>query len=447
MEAWIIWGIVGIIALVILIPYFLQFRKRQQEAIAKKREADALGITRPRAQFPFINQSLCIGCGSCVLACPENVLDVVWGKAAVVNGVRCVGHGHCEKICPVGAIEVGLGDIKQRDDIPVLDEHYQTTVPGIYIVGELSGLALIKNAIQQGRKAMEHIADQIKQHPTPENILDALIVGAGPAGTSAALVATQNNLNYLIIDAQDLGGTILQYPRRKLVMTEPVDIPLYGKLNRHEIEKEELLEIWQSIYRDFHLRLHRQERVVDVQKVGNWFTVKTTAKEYLTRFVVLAMGRRGNPRKLGVPGEQQAKVMYQLIDAQSYTHSNILVVGGGDSAVEAAIGLARQKGNRVTISYRKPQFFRIKQKNQERIGKLIQKGRITARFNSHVREIKAKSVVLEQDGKRIEIDNDYVFIFIGGEPPFAFLRKIGVKFGTDMATTPSTANVQNPIAR
>ncbi len=200
---------------------------------------------------------------------------------------------------------------------------------------------------------MEHIVEQFRGRPTPEGVLDVLIVGAGPAGTSAALVATQAQLNYLIVEAQDLGGTILQYPRRKLVMTEPVEIPLYGKLNRYEIEKEELLEIWQTIYRDFHLRLHREERVTVVHKTGDLFTVKTNRAEYIARYVVLAMGRRGNPRKLGVPGEAQAKVMYQLIDAQSYTNAHILVVGGGDSAVEAAIGLARQKGNKVSISYRR----------------------------------------------------------------------------------------------
>ncbi len=440
MESFIIWGIAILGVAAIVIPYVIQFRKSQQEAIERKREASSLGIDRPRAQFPFINQSLCIGCGSCVLACPENVLEVVWGKATVVNGLRCVGHGHCEKICPVGAIEVGLGDIKQRDDIPVLDEHYQSSVPGLYIVGELSGLALIKNAIHQGRKAMEHIVQQVKTTPTVEGVLDVLIVGAGPAGTSAALVATQAQLNYLIVDAQDLGGTILQYPRRKLVMTEPVEIPLYGKLNRYEIEKEELLEIWQTIYRDFHLRLHREERVTDIQKTGELFTVTTNRRQYLARFVVLAMGRRGNPRKLGVPGETQPKVMYQLIDAQSYNHAHILVVGGGDSAVEAAIGLARQKGNKVTISYRREQFFRIKQRNLERIVQMIHKGRIQALFQSQVKEIKDTVVILEQQGKRIELKNDYVFIFIGGEPPFGFLRKIGVKFGVDLARESTVSN-------
>ncbi len=439
MESLIIWGVVVTVMAIVVIPYVIQFKKKQKEAIAQKREASALGIDRPRAQFPFIDVTRCIGCGSCVLACPEDVLEVVWGKAAVVNGIRCVGHGHCEKICPVGAIEVGLGDIKQRDDIPVLDDHYQSTVPGLYIVGELTGIALIKNAILHGRTAMEHIVRQIGAQPTASNLLDVVIVGAGPAGTSAALVATQAKLNYLILDSQDLGGTILQYPRRKLVMTEPVEIPLYGKLNRHEIEKEELLEIWQTIYADFNLRLHRQEAVVNIQKTGNWFTVKTTRGEYLSRFVVLAMGRRGTPRKLGVPGESQAKVMYQLIDAQSYHNARILVVGGGDSAVEAAIGLARQKGNRVCISYRKPKFFRIKQKNQERIGRLIDKGRVQALFNSHVQEIKLHSVILEQEGQRVEIENDYVFIFIGGEAPVKFLRNIGVKFGVDLRTQPQAA--------
>ncbi len=439
METTIIWIVTTGIIVAIVIPYFIQFHKEQRRSIQRKKEASQLGIDRPIAQYPYINQTLCIGCGSCKLACPEDgVLEVVWGKATVVNAMRCVGHGYCEKACPVGAIEVGLGDIKQRDDVPILDEHYQSNVPGLYIVGELSGISLIKNAITHGRIAMEHIVEQFATRPHVDGILDVVIVGAGPAGTSAALVATQAKLNYLILDAQDLGGTILQYPRKKLVMTEPVEIPLYGKLKQREIEKEALLAIWQQIYRDFNLRLHRSERVVDIQKSGNFFTVKTSAAEYLAQFVVLPMGRRGNPRKLKVPGEQQSKVMYNLIDAQSHTNSHILVVGGGDSAVEAAIGLSRQKGNTVTISYRKDRFFRIKERNRERIENQIKKKKIIPLFNSHVKEIKPASVILEQNGKMLEIQNDYVFIFIGGEAPLGFLRKIGIKFGVDLRTANAT---------
>ena len=439
MESMLIWGVTLLIVVAVLTPYVLKTRRLQKKDRRRKREARRLGADKAIAQHPHIDALLCIGCGSCVQACPEGgVLGIVDGRATIINGLKCVGHGLCAEACPVGAIQVGLGDIKQRDDVPILDEHYQSNVPGLYIVGELSGISLIKNAITHGRIAMEHIVEQFATRPHVDGILDVVIVGAGPAGTSAALVATQAKLNYLILDAQDLGGTILQYPRKKLVMTEPVEIPLYGKLKQREIEKEALLAIWQQIYRDFNLRLHRSERVVDIQKSGNFFTVKTSAAEYLAQFVVLPMGRRGNPRKLKVPGEQQSKVMYNLIDAQSHTNSHILVVGGGDSAVEAAIGLSRQKGNTVTISYRKDRFFRIKERNRERIENQIKKKKIIPLFNSHVKEIKPASVILEQNGKMLEIQNDYVFIFIGGEAPLGFLRKIGIKFGVDLRTANAT---------
>ncbi|NOX36233.1 MAG: NAD(P)-binding domain-containing protein [Calditrichaeota bacterium] len=434
MESGIIWFLTALISVLIVLPYYLKFRKSQREHLQRKKEAQALGLDRPHAQYPFIDVNHCIGCGSCVEACPEgDVLGVVWGKATVINAMRCVGHGFCEQVCPVGAIEVGLGDIKQRTDIPVLSEHFETNIPGIYIVGELSGFSLIRNAIIQGNQAVTHIAGTSRRSTDPE-VLDVLIVGAGPAGVSAALTAIQHGLSYVILEQHDLGGTILKYPRRKLVMTRPVEIPLYGMLEKTEIEKEELLEIWYRIQREFRLKLRTGERVVDIQRQEDGsFRIISTGGEYRALHVVLALGRRGTPRKLGVPGEALPKVLYQLIDAQSYQHMKLLVVGGGDSAVEAAIGLARQKGNTVHISYRKPRFFRIKQKNQERIQQLIRQKKIFPLFNSRIVEITPNTVILEQEGQRLELPNDFVFIFIGGEPPFDFLKKIGIQFGPEVA--------------
>ena len=431
MESGLIWLITIALLLAIFIPYFIKFRRAQRQALNRKREAESLGAGRPRSQYPLIDASFCIGCGSCVEACPEgDVLGVVYGKATIINGERCVGHGFCEQVCPVGAIKVGLGEIKTREDIPVLSEYFESNVPGLFVAGELGGISLIRNAITQGRTAVERIAALRKN--TGKNAgadCDLIIVGGGPAGLSAALTAIENDLLYIVIDQQEPGGTILQYPRRKLVMTQPVEIPLYGRLEKDEYSKETLLDIWTKLIAQFKLHVRANEKVEAVQQNENLFRIQTPQAEYKAPYVVLAMGRRGTPRKLGVPGEDKAKVAYQLLDAQSYNNSDLLVVGGGDSAVEAAVGLARQSKNRVHLSYRKSKLFKIKKKNEDRINELIDQDKIKPLFNSNVVSIDDKSINLKIGDEQTEIPNDYVFVFAGGIPPFDMLKQVGVQFG------------------
>ncbi len=429
METFLIWvGVIGLVA-IIFVPYWFKFRKNRELFAKRKEEARAMGIDRPRAQYPMVDKAQCIGCGACVAACPEgDVLGVVWGVAEVINGERCVGHGYCELACPVGALKVGLGDIKTRPDIPILSPVNETTVPGIFIAGELGGLSLIKNAIGQGHMVVEEIARRIGK-PTKSDLYDVVIVGAGPAGISAALTAIQHGLNYVLIDEREIGGTILQYPRRKLVMTQPVELPLYGWLEQDEYSKEALVETWHEITDRFHLNACCGQHVESVLPINSYFDIRTSQAHFTSRYVVLAMGRRGTPRKMEVPGEDQPKVMYQLIDAQSYTNQHMLVVGGGDSAVEAAVGLAKQSGNTVTISYRKGSFFRVKKKNEDAITKLLASRKLTALFDSQVLEVRPKSVVLQTKSGQVELPNDYIIVQIGGIPPFDMLKQMGIAFG------------------
>lgn len=341
-ELLLSWGIGLFIILLFLIPYIRSMKKKEARTKERLKETQSKRQDKALLQHPIINRSLCIGCGICVDSCPEgDVLGLIDGKATIIHGSHCVGHGKCAENCPVGAIEVGLGDISQREDIPQLSEHFETNIPGIYIIGELSGLALIKNAISHGVTAVNHI--HASNPKTDKSEFDVVIIGAGPAGLSAGLKAKELGLNYLILDQDKPGGTILQYPRRKLVLVQPVNLPLFGDLKKGEYEKEDLLAIWEKVIQEQKVRLLSGHKLTGITgKAGN-FTVETSSGPASASRVILALGRRGTPRKLGIPGEELGKVMYKLMDAETYKNRKILVVGGGDSAIEAALGLAHQK--------------------------------------------------------------------------------------------------------
>ncbi len=444
METLLIYGLIGLIATSIVAVYAVGYRRKHGDAVQRRGEARELGLDRPRGQFPFVDPSLCIGCGACVRACPEgDVLAVVYGTAAVVNGERCVGHGLCETACPVGALVVGMGDTKGRPDIPILATNYESSVPGLFLVGELGGMSLIRNAISQGRAAAMSIVQRLNG-TRANDVYDLIIVGAGPAGISAALTAIEHNLNYLILEQNDIGGTILHYPHRKLVMTQPVDVPLFGRLTRDEYSKEELVAMWKEIHARYHLNVKTGERMDDVSRDGEQFQIISNGGIYRARFVILALGRRGTPRRLGVPGEEMSKVTYQLVDTASYTNSHLLVVGGGDSAVEATIGLSEQRGNTVTVSYRRTNFSRIKKKNQDRIMAAIEGGAVRAMFESEVSGIFEDAVALATPAGAVTIPNNYVFALIGGLPPYELLRTAGVQFGGPPAPPPAPKSLRKP---
>jgi len=409
----------------------------------KKREARAHEAAEkgkllsggPQSQHPHIDAAHCIGCGTCTTVCPEgDVLAVLGGKAVIVNGYKCIGHGLCADACPVGAITMVMASPSMGADMPNLTAEYETSVANLFIAGELGGLALIKNAINQGRDCVDTIAQRqggMKQAaPGSAGIYDVVIVGAGPAGISASLRAIEKKLNYLTLDEGEIGGTVAKYPRQKLVMTSPVEFPLYGKFKKMELSKEELIAFWRQVIGRVDFNFRKGQKVEDIKKDGDGiFSITTGGGKYRSRAVVLAIGKSGSPRKLGVKGEDLPKVMYRLIEADHYVHKHLMVVGGGDSAVEAAMGLAHQVGNHVTLSYRKTAFSRLKERNAQRIEECIRKGKLNVVFNSIPVEFHPESVTLDVDGALQEIPNDYVWIFAGGEPPTAFLKKIGVALG------------------
>jgi thioredoxin reductase (NADPH) len=426
METLITMVICAVLIGAVAVPHWIRaFRHRRDARRVRDKNARA-GTLRPVALHPRIDVSTCIGCATCVRVCPEHVLGIVDGRATIVSGTKCIGHGICADVCPVGGITLTFGKPGEGMEIPEYNEHHETNIPGLYIVGELSGIALIRNAVAHGVKAVEHIA--VQRRPAPPQGVDVVIVGAGPAGLAAALACKEKNLRYVVLEQDEVGGTVLHYPRQKLVLTAPVDLPLYGRVKFSEVSKEDLLALWMQIVKQFTLDIRTRKKVQGITREQGGFVVSTEAENFRAASVVLAVGRRGSPKKLGVPGEEMTKVAYRLIEAESYTRKHVLVVGGGDSAVEAAVGLANQPGTTVTLSYRRPEFVRLKEKNEQRVAEYLANGRLRAIFNSSVSEIR-KDAAIVQEGENIlhNVPNDFVFVFAGGELPAELLRRCGIR--------------------
>ncbi len=414
--------------------YWLLRQRRHAANLRALEQNRSAGLGEPASLHPLLDPALCIGCGSCVAACPEgDVLGLINKKAALINPSHCIGHGACKAACPMDAISLVFGSEKRGVDIPFLGSDFQTNVPGIFIAGELGGMGLIRNAIEQGRQALEAIRKL--RGIGEDDCLDVVIVGAGPAGLSASLGALQHKLRFVTVEQESLGGTVAHFPRGKLVMTAPATLPIIGKVKFSETTKEALLGFWEDVVQRTGLNIQYQERVEEITAEAGIFQVRTNRNQYRSRAVLLAIGRRGTPRKLDVPGEDTPKVVYRLIDAEQYRGQHVLVVGGGDSALEAAASIAEQDDTRVTLSYRSEAFARAKEKNRARIAAAEQSGRLQVLFKSNVKEIHPQHVVLDRDGERIELDNHAVIVSAGGVLPTPFLQKIGIQVDTKYGTT------------
>ena len=422
------WLLGALIIFLFTIPYLIRWKRKQNQAQDKLDEAIRTGTNKALMQHPIIDLSRCIGCGICTKVCPEGeVLGLVGGKAVLINGSKCVGHEVCMESCPVGGIEVGLGDVSSREDIPQLNQELESNLENVFIIGELGGLALIRNAVNQGtrvaRTIQQRLNGQAPKHPI-------LVVGAGPAGLSCAISLMEMDLPVVLLDQSKPGGTILQYPRRKLVMVQPIEMPGYGTMDNNEYSKEELLDIWDQIFREKKPEFQSGHQLKAIQKTDAGYEVETSLDKFNAEFIVLALGRRGTPRKLDVPGESLSKVGYKLMDAETYKDKHLLVVGGGDSAVEAAVGLGQQTGNKVTLSYRKQNFSRIKTRNEEQLKKALKNGWLEILYESNVQSIEADHVLIAHAGQEKRIENDFVFIFAGGVAPFKLMNSVGIQFGT-----------------
>ncbi len=406
-------------------------RNNRKRYLAIHEEAQEAGLTEPPSLHPVIDALKCIGCSSCIKACPEgDVLGLLGDKAVLIDPSRCIGHSACKAACPTNAITLVFGTATRGIDIPPVDSDFQTNVPGIFIAGELGGMGLVRNAIEQGRQAVDAIARRTAIEPADDEMLDVLIVGAGPAGISASLAAKQAGLRFRTVEQDSLGGTVSHYPRHKMVTTQPVTLPIYGELRFREIRKEALLEIWSDVIATTGLEIGFQEQVSEIERETNGFTITTSATTYHARHVLLAIGRRGTPRTLGVPGEERSKVVYRLADPEQYRGQSVLVVGGGDSALEAALALCEEPATTVTLSYRATSFSRARKSNRDGVIAAAESGRMTVLLDSHIEQIDETSVRIVADGTTSDLVNDAVIICAGGVLPTDFLRAVGVEVET-----------------
>jgi len=428
-----IYGIASLIILIVLFIYIKKQKRESKEVDVRIAQAKEDGVNEPVSLYPVVDPNRCIGSGACITSCPEHdVLGIRNGKATIINATRCIGHGACLRACPMEAISLWIGTEKRGVDLPHVTPTFETNVPGIFIAGELGGMGLIRNAVTQGKEAVENIVKTININSKAD--YDLIVVGAGPAGISATLAAKKANLKVLTLEQGTLGGTVFTFPRSKIVMTHPMDLPLYGKVKLKETSKTQLLELWKTVISKNDIIIKENSKVEAIISEGEHYKIETVnGDSYTTKTVLLAIGRRGTPRKLNVPGEDTEKVAYRLLEPEEIINKKILIVGGGDSAIESALLLIDQ--NKVTLSYRSNAFSRLKPKNAEKINAAIKSGLIDVKLNSNVVSIDTNTVhYTENDSKeQLKLENDLVYIFAGGELPTQFLKKIGIlvttKFG------------------
>ncbi|GEJ58566.1 NAD(P)-binding domain-containing protein [Anaeromyxobacter diazotrophicus] len=385
----------------------------------------------PRSLHPVIDPDICIGSLSCLKSCPEgDILGIVGGAAHLVHADHCVGHGRCAAECPVGAIQLVFGTARRGVDLPEVDAAFESSRPGVHVVGELGGMGLIKNAIRQGLECAEYLAEALARRPGPggEGVVDVAIVGAGPAGLATALGLRHAGLDFRVLEQSTLGGAVAHYPRQKVVMSETVELPFYGRFGKRRISKEELLHSFEKMAAKGQLRVEEGVKVVGLEGADGAFEVLTAGHGRVrARKVVLAVGRRGTPRRLGVPGEELEKVVYGLTDPEQYRGAKVLVVGGGDAALEAALALAGEPGTEVTLSYRGAALARCREANRREVEAAAAAGRLALLLASEVRRVAPREVVLSVGGAEQRLPNDHVVVNVGGELPLELLQQCGVQ--------------------
>jgi NosR/NirI family transcriptional regulator, nitrous oxide reductase regulator len=309
---------------------------------------------------------------------------------------------------------------------PAVDDRMESNVRGIYVVGELAGAPVVKLAMEQGYKVAEYISSKPDARSNDPAVYDILVIGAGASGLNAALEAQKHGLRVLVLEKSHLGNTIDELPDGKIIYTEPNDRPVSGSLWLEEVTKEELVKRWRTDIGQSGLDVRQGEGVTSIQRRSDsGFDVTTSKAAYRARRIIVAIGKSGTPRKLEVPGENSDRVHYRLFHPKTYAGQNVLVVGGGNSAVEAAVSLSDVA--RVTLSYRGSSFYRVSKHNERKLKEAVAAGSLEVILNSNVKQFTGDTYSLETNGVISERPFDHAFILVGSEPPTGFLHSIGLR--------------------
>ena len=426
---WVVPLALGGFAVLLMVTFtMLSARKRHQHSVAPA------AVVGPRILVHDINDDRCTGCDACVAVCPTNVLDLVANKSRVLRFEDCIQCEACMFACPTEALVMfPEGGVPPPLKVPEIDDNFQTAVPGQYLIGEVAGKPLVKSAANLGRSVVEHML-QMGLRPGSlgrgGSAVDVAIVGSGPGGLSAALTCIQKGLSYVVLEKEQIvASTIARYPKGKLVMAEPYDTLNLSLLPVFDSSKEQLIPIWQELIERVGMKINQGESVETIQKTKDGsFEVRSTVSTYRAQRVVLSIGTRGKPRTLQVPGENLPKIFSLLDDPDDWRGKNVLVVGGGDSAAEAALALA-DAGARVMISYRGKGFNRAAPKNKMTLEQYASEGRVKAKLGSQVLQFDADSVTIAlADGTQKRYPNEGAFVLIGADPPVQWLEKMGIHF-------------------
>jgi thioredoxin reductase/NAD-dependent dihydropyrimidine dehydrogenase PreA subunit len=409
-------------------------KDRRSRAI--RSAADAAGRSEPPSLHPVIDPARCIGCGACTNVCPEGkVLGLIGGRAELIAPSACIGHGACRTACPAGAIDLVFGTARRGVDIPHVSPDYETNVPGVFIAGELGGMGLIANAVEQGRQAVRSIARlKGKGRRSAGNDLDLVIVGAGPAGISASLAAKELGLRAVTLEQASVGGTVAQYPRGKMVVSRPVELPLFGRIKYRKVRKEKLLGLFREAMLKQRIAIRHGESVERILTADPGFEVVTQQRRYRCRAVLLATGRRASPRRLEADDGRSAKVFYGLRDPAAFRFKRVLVVGGGNSALEAAVRIANTPHARVALSYRGASFERANAAILARVEAAVAAGHLKVYLDSTVTAIEPRSVTLTSGGRSLCLANDAIVACTGGTLPAELLADLGIAVETKRGT-------------
>lgn len=432
-------------------------------------ELAELGLDKyrgPDYPHPVIFPDRCIGCQACVEACPHDVLDMVDGHAVAVAPDLCMDDTACQAECPVNpkaCIVINTAKPVVSRTSPVRDGGtYETNVSGCYIIGDVSGVPLIKNAVKEGSEVIEHIADDLRRlQSEPKAEFDVAIIGVGPGGASAAASAQTAGLKYIAIEQERRLASIERYPVGKYIYFKPDAKNWEGALPDLSPgeQREKVLAAWNNSLEKQGVSINEFESCKSVTRAqdGDYFSIKTeriddkSERVYTARHVVLSVGLRGTPNRLGLPnedmkinvgGREQPKVLYSLNDPSQYRGRNVIVVGGGNSAVEAAVDLVMKRDgssitarppaemNHVTLLVRTYLAPTVKFGNKVQLYKCVDSGMIDLRFGQRIKELREAEVVLEDVRTKADagtIPNDLIFALIGGERPDRFLQSIGIE--------------------